>query len=199
MNILLQIWGSSFYLGNKVFLALSEGRQANPKFKTWGWVCYLIGLPAWVIILALERNWILSAIELGSVFSMLYGLLSAVRGTEKVQNSIFAKLAVWSTYVLIPVGVSYSLYDYGGLVSVTQLFEIGAVVGFLVGTYLLAKNIRNGWLFFMLMNGSVALLMYVQFNYIMAVQQVVSLGFVVIGYVRSGNRAHVDAAKSGDV
>ena len=185
MNILLQIWGGGFYLGNKIFLALSEGRAIDHAFRRWGWACYLIGLPAWVIIFLLERNWIMAAIEFGSVPSMIYGLLVALHGKERAQTSIFASLSVWFAYALIPFGVGYSLYDYGGLVSLTQMLEICAVVGFLSGTYLLAKGARTGWLLFMLMNASVAALMYVQSNFIVAIQQLVSLAFVVLGYRRS--------------
>ncbi len=189
MNILLQIWGGGFYLGNKVFLALGEGRHESNLFKILGWACYLIGLPAWVMILSLERNWIAAAIELGSAPSMIYGLLVAWHGIEKAQTSVFASLSIWFVYALIPLGVGYSLYDYGGLVSLTQFFEISAVVGFLGGTYLLAKNTRTGWLLFIVMNASMGLLMYVQQNYILSAQQLISLGFVVMGYIRSGNQS----------
>lgn len=92
------------------------------------------------------------------------------------------------TFSHFRVGVGYSLYDYGGLVSLTQFLEICAVIGFLGGTYLLAKSARAGWLLFMVMNASVALLMYVQHNYMVSVQQLISLGFVLVGYVRSGNQ-----------
>ncbi len=181
--LFLQIWGGGFYLANKIFLALGEDNQQR---KVWGWACYLLGLPAWVVILSLERNWIAAALELGSAPSMLFGLIVALRGVEKAQNTLVASLAIWFAYVLIPIGVGYSLYDYGGLVSTTQFLEIGAMVGFIGGTYLLAKNHRTGWLLFMLMNGSVTVLMLIQENYILSAQQLISLGFVMLGYIRSG-------------
>lgn len=192
MNILLQIWGGSFYLGNKIFLAFSEGRGSDHAFKRWGWFSYLIGLPAWVIIFILERNWIMAAIELGSAPSMIFGLLVALHGRERAQTSIFASLSVWFSYALIPFGVGYSLYDYGGLASLTQVLEICAVVGFLGGTYFLAKGVRTGWLLFMVMNIGVAVLMFVQNNFIMGAQQLVSLAFVVLGYMRSRNQLPVN-------
>ncbi len=186
MNLLLQLWGGLFYLSNKILLSLGEGRADDRNLKIWGWSCYLLGLPAWVIILVLDRNWILAAIELGSGPSMLFGLLVALRGIEQMQETFLAKLSVWAVYGLIPLGVGYSLFDYGGIVSLSQILEIFSVIGFLGGTYLLAKSQRRGWLLFMLMNGSVTLLMFVQANYILSVQQAVSLLFVIFGYVRSG-------------
>lgn len=189
MNLFLQIWGGSFYLANKILLSLGEGSHTNNNRKIWGWACYLLGLPAWVVILALDRNWIAASLELGSAPSMLFGLIVALRGVEKAQSTFIAKLAVWFVYILIPLGFGYSLYDYGGLVSITQFLEIGAMVGFMGGTYLLAKNRRNGWLLFMLMNGSVTILMLIQDNLILSAQQLISLGFVVLGYVRSNARA----------
>lgn len=186
MNLFLQIWGGAFYLGNKIFLSLSEGQGGNSRRKVWGWACYLLGLPAWIVILAFGRNWIAAALELGSAPAMLLGLVTALRGDENTQDSLLAKIAVSLAYILIPFGVGYSLYDYGGLVSITQVLEIAAMVGFLGGTYLLAKNRRTGWLLFMLMNGSVAVLMLLQDNLILSLQQLISLGFVFFGYWRSG-------------
>jgi hypothetical protein len=75
------------------------------------------------------------------------------------------------------------LYDYGGLVAVSQLLEISAMTGFLLGSYLLAKNDLNGWLLFMLMNGSMAALMFIQHKPILTVQQLISLGFVAYGFI----------------
>lgn len=189
MQLFLQIWGGFFYLGNKVLLSISEGHAQNRRLRIGGWLFYLLGLPAWIIIFILERNWITAAIEAGSVPSMVFGLLVAWRGAGAAQKTIWARLSAWFAYALIPFGIGYSLYDYGGLVSITQLLEMGIVAGFLGGTYLLAKQNRRGWLLFMLMNASTALLMFVQENFIMAAQQVISLFFVLYGYVRSGKSA----------
>jgi len=80
------------------------------------------------------------------------------------------------------LGVCYSVYDYGGLTSVSQFLETGVMVGFLIGSYLLAKNSVYGWLFFMLMNGSMGSLMWIQDKPILAAQQAVSLCFVIYGF-----------------
>ena len=100
-------------------------------------------------------------------------------------------------YVLLTVGVLYSLFDYGGLTSLSQGLEIGVTIGFLGGTYLLAKSNPLGWLLFLLMNTSTGLLMLIQGNFILAVQQAISLLFVAYGYWRavSGGRGRVVGAK----
>ena len=188
MNLYLQLWGGVFYLANKIFLAFGEGEGEAGSRKVWGWVCYLLGLPAWIVILVIERNWIAAALEVGSVPSMVLGLVIAWRNAEKIESTWASKLAGGFVYLLIPLGVGYSIYDFGGIVSINQVLEMTAMVGFLGGTYLLAKQQRRGWLLFMLMNGSVAVLMLIQDNLILSAQQVLSLGFVVLGYVRAGRK-----------
>jgi len=51
MDIALQVWGGTFYLTNKVLLALSENKAPSVKrtFKISGWSAYILGVPAWVI------------------------------------------------------------------------------------------------------------------------------------------------------
>ena len=67
MEILLQFWGGAFYLINKVFFALAEGKKqaVKRKLKLCGWGIYILGVPAWVIILLGEQNWIAASIEAG--------------------------------------------------------------------------------------------------------------------------------------
>ncbi|MEA2109833.1 MAG: hypothetical protein U9P07_10490 [Pseudomonadota bacterium] len=107
------------------------------------------------MILISKHNWIAASIETGGVPSMLFGLFTVYQNSE-APNKIFDIIASLFTYVFLILGLSYSLYDYGGIASVSQLLEIGVMIGFLVGSYLLAKNNSYGWLFFMLMNGSMA-------------------------------------------
>ena len=105
--------------------------------------------------------------------------------SPQVPSLRFDRFAAVFTYGFIVLGVGYSLYDYGGVTSVSQVLEMGVTAGFLLGSYLLAKNNAAGWLFFMLMNGSMATLMSMQGKPILAVQQLVSLCFVVYGYMVS--------------
>ena len=198
MAIFLQIWGGSCYLLNKILLAVGQDKDNSKTLKIWGWAFYLIGLPAWVIILVWERSWIAATIEAGGAPSMVLGLLLAIRGQdgEKMPGAL-DRFAMIFAYVLLTLGVLYSLLDYGGLTSLTQLLEIGITVGFLGGTYLLAKSKPLGWLLFLLMNASTGLLMLIQGNYILAAQQAISLLFVAYGYQRAarGGRGQLVGAK----
>ncbi len=183
MDIALQLWGGTSYLINKIFFALAEGKKQNikRKLKLYGWGIYIFGVPAWVIILLGEHNWIAASIEAGGIPSMLLGL-STVYQKSQSPNKIFDKVASFFTYGSIVLGVSYSLCDYGGVTSLSQVLEMGVMVGFLLGSYLLAKNNRTGWLFFMLMNGSMATLMLIQNKSLLTAQQLVSLMFVIYGF-----------------
>lgn len=183
MDIALQIWGGSFYLINKILFALAEGKKQKirRKFKLNGWAIYILGVPAWVIILLGEQNWIAASIEAGGVPSMFLGLYMVYQNSSSPPR-IFDGAASFFTYGSLSLGVGYSLYDNGGVRSFTQFLEMGVMVGFLLGSYLLAKDNRTGWLFFMLMNGSMATLMLVQDMPLLAVQQIVSLSFVTYGF-----------------
>ncbi len=184
MSLFLQIWGGSFYLSNKILLALAEGRSRKTKrrLKLAGWAIYILGVPAWVIILISKQNWIAASIELGGVPSMFFGLYNVYAQAES-SSKVMDMIAKTATYVSLVVGVGYSFYGYGGINTATQVLEIGVMVGFLLGSYFLAKNMSVGWLFFMVMNGSMATLMYMQGKPILTIQQLLSLCFVVYGFL----------------
>jgi hypothetical protein len=183
MDIALQFWGGGSYLINKIFFALAEGKKQDikRKLKFYGWAIYILGVPAWVIILLSKQNWIAASIEAGGIPSMFLGLYT-VYHNSKFPNNIFDKVASSFTYGSIALGLSYSLFDYGGITSFSQILEMGVMLGFLLGSYLLAKNNRTGWLFFMLMNGSMATLMFIQNQPLLTAQQIVSLSFVIYGF-----------------
>lgn len=183
MDLVLQVWGGGLYLLNKVFFALAEGRQETlqRKLRIVGWIVYILGVPAWVIILVSKHDWIAAAIEAGGVPAMLFGLLNACRNTNTAGRAVDLMAALF-TYAALCFGVTYSLYDYGGLTSVSQILEVGVMIGFLLGSYLLAKKNTYGWLFFMLMNGSMATLMMHQHKPLLSIQQLVSLCFVIYGF-----------------
>lgn len=188
MDLILQIWGGGFYLFNKIFFSLAEGKKPETKrsYKIWGWIFYLLGVPAWVIILAAKHDWIAASIEAGGVPAMLFGLFTVYQD-RKNPNKMFDRVAALCTYGSLIVGVGYSFYDYGGITSLSQLLEMGVMIGFLVGSYLLAKNNLYGWLFFMLMNGSMGSLMLLQHKPILAAQQGLSLCFVIYGFITAKN------------
>ena len=184
MDLVLQIWGGLFYLTNKICFALAEGKEKNRKrqLKIIGWTIYILGVPAWVAILIIKHDWIAASIEAGGIPAMLFGLYNVYKNSEK-PNSFFDIIASFFSYALIIFGTSYSLYDYGGITSISQLLEIGVMIGFLLGSYHLAKNKTYGWLFFMIMNGSMGTLMIIQNKPILAIQQTVSLCVVVYGFI----------------
>jgi len=186
MDIILQAWGGGFYLLNKIFLALAEGKKPKTKrqLKIIGWIIYILGVPAWVIILFSKHAWIAASVEVGGIPSMLLGVLTAYRGHNSSNRALDLTASI-STYVFLILGVCYSVYDYRGITSISQLLEMGVMFGFLTGSYLLAKNNSSGWLFFILMNGSMAALMFMQHKPLLSIQQLVSLGFVLYGFTVS--------------
>ena len=186
MDIILQAWGGGFYLLNKIFLALAEGKKPKTKrqLKIIGWIIYILGVPAWVIILFSKHAWIAASVEVGGIPSMLLGVLTAYRGHNSSNRALDLTASI-STYVFLILGVCYSVYDYWGITSISQLLEMGVMFGFLTGSYLLAKNNSSGWLFFILMNGSMAALMFMQHKPLLSIQQLVSLGFVLYGFTVS--------------
>ena len=177
----LQIVGGVLYLLNKVFLDLMERRRNHDEeafwhWRRWAWIVYLVGLPPVVMILLLERDWILGAIEIGGLPAMLCGLVAAM--SRKEAPKWLDRIAL----VAIPIGLTLSLLDHGGLASVTQLCEIGGSAGFLVGTYLLSKDRQSGYGWFMLMNVATGALLYLQ-NYVLFVpQQILSVVFIADAY-----------------
>ncbi len=185
-QVLLQAWGGIFYLLNKIFFSRKERARAEnkKKWQVWAWLVYIIGLPAWVIIFISERNWIAAALEAGGAPTMVLGLVIAFRGKGKEPR--------WLDYialVAIVVGLGYSLYDFGGVTAINQVLELGMVTGFLVGTYALAKERPVGYLWFVLMNVSNAILMGIEGYPFLALQQVVSLGFVSDAYLMHRRQA----------
>ena len=142
---------------------------------------YLAGVPAWVIILISKHDWIAASIEAGGVPSMLFGLFTVYQNADS-PNKRFDLIASLFTYGFLVLGVFYSAYDHGGIASISQVLEIGVMIGFLLGSYLLAKNNLFGWLFFMLMNGSMASLMLIQHKPLLSIQQIISLCFAIYGF-----------------
>ena len=181
---LLQLWGGLFYLLNKIFLFFSEKTKncnesgTTRKWRIRSWVVYLAGLPAWVIILVGERNWIAASVELSGTPAMILGLVTSMRGTTKNPPRWLEGLAL----ICIPIGLIFSFYDFGGITTVNQWLEISLVLGFLTGTYLLAKECANGYLWFVLMNVSCAALMWIQGYPWLTLQQLISLVFVLNAY-----------------
>jgi hypothetical protein len=186
MDILLQIWGGSSYLLNKICFSRAERSAAPDANKAWrlrSWAVFLAGLPAWVTVFILEHNWIAAAVEAGGAPAMLMGFIVAQRGHGREPR--------WLDYLArfsVVFGLAASLYDFGGITTLTQVYELCVAAGFLIGTYFSAKDNVNGYFGFMLGNLSCAVLMGNQGYYILMAQQLVSLVFVADAY-RARRRA----------
>lgn len=196
MDFFLQLWGGLCYLLNKIFFSISETQNVNTerKLKIIGWVLYIIGVPAWVIILVGHNDWIAASIEAGGIPAMILGLYNTIHDHKKTHKA-FNAVVTFCTYASLVFGLSVSLYIHGGIVSISQILEIGVMLGFLLGSYFLAKGNSNGWLFFMLMNISMAALMYIQGKPVLMGQQLLSLCFVFYGYTKAKQNIKVKMNK----
>jgi len=177
-KIILQTWAGLFYLFNKIFFSRAERSKDEKKERRnriISWAVYLTGLPAWLCLFVLERNWILFGVEFSGAPAMALGLYLSVKGIEKKPPrwlDIFARLAIIS-------GLGFSIYDFGGITTINQFLELGVSVGFILGTYQLARQRIKGYYWFMLMNSCCAALMFVQGYPVLVIQQIISLLFVI--------------------
>jgi len=191
MLTILQIWGGLAYLLNKICFSLAErsaDARTNRRWRLRSWTVFLAGLPAWVIVFAIEHNWIAAAVESGGVPAMAVGLIIALRG-HGAEPRWLDRLARCS----VVFGLVASLYDFGGITTLNQWLELAIAAGFLMGTYLLAKDRPRGYFWFMLGNVACSALMAIQGYHILMLQQAVSLVFVVDAYrqrrrARAGTR-----------
>ncbi|MDD3313581.1 hypothetical protein [Pseudodesulfovibrio sp.] len=180
MLTFLQIWGGAAYLLNKICFSLAErslDARTNRFWRIWSWTVFLAGLPAWVAVFAVERNWIATAVESGGAPAMTVGLIVTLRGhgSEPRWLDLLAKYAV-------VFGLAASFYDFGGINTLNQWFELAIAAGFLVGTYLLAKDRPQGYFWYILGNVACSALMFNQGYQILMLQQAASLIFVIDAY-----------------
>jgi hypothetical protein len=75
MEIFLQYWGGAGYFLAKVLLVRAEFVEKDRNLRLIGWFVYLLGLPAWVILLASRQNWIAAAIETAGVPAIILGIV----------------------------------------------------------------------------------------------------------------------------
>ena len=179
-NVLLQIWGGAFYLFNKICFSRAERNYDTAKRQAWrvrSWIVYLMGLPAWIAVFIFENNWIAAGVEAGGAPSMIVGLVIAKNGQNKDIRWLdnIARIAVGC-------GLLLSVYQFGGITTANQILELGVALGFLMGTYFLAKNRPPGYFWLMAGNISCSALMGIQGYFLLMVQQVLSLVFVADAY-----------------
>ena len=195
IDITLQIWGGLFYLLNKVFFSQAERSKTITERKKWrsrSWIVYLTGLPAWVVVFIAEHNWIAAGVESGGAPAMLMGLIIAWRGhgTEPRWLDSLSKFSVL-------VGLLLSVYEFGGIKNLGQFIELGIAAGFLMGTYMMAKDNAQGYLWLMLGNVSCASLMGIEGFFILMTQQLVSLAFVTDALLIRRRRSFIESSDLG--
>ncbi|MHC6203327.1 multidrug transporter [Breznakiellaceae bacterium SP9] len=181
MDIFLQIWGGVAYLLAKIVLSHAEGLADDRKWRIAGWISYIIGVPAWVILLVGNNDWIAAANEAGGLPSLCLGLVLAWKRLDKAPRYADWGVTVF-TWLLVILGICYSVYHFGGITEFTQILEMGITIGFLLGTYCLAKKIPIGWFLFVLMLCCTGTLMFLREKTILIVQQAISLVFVINGF-----------------
>ena len=183
--MLLQLWAGVFYSLNKVFFCGAERSVGKRErmFRILAWASYLVGMPAWFIWFVLNHNLMLAGAEAGGAAAMVLGIITAVKGQGKEPLWL-----PWVARVSAGVGFLLSVWYFRGFNSVSQALELTVIGGFLLGANLLAQERRSGYLWFVVMNGSNAVLQAMQGSPLLFGQQIMSIGFVLDAYRMSGRK-----------
>lgn len=189
---MVEAFAASLYLLNKIFFLLRElagmrgDESAVRKWKIAAWTSGLAGLPFVTWILLSEHDWIFGLFEQGVAPSMVLGLVVAIRRIEQVVPRWVDRIV----YAAICAGVAASYFDLGGLASINQGLELTAVGTFHPGSYLLAKDKRSGYLWYVVMFAAAGTLLVRQEHYMFALQQAASAFIIMSAYVIAGRRKH---------
>jgi hypothetical protein len=184
MEIFLQIWGGAGYFLAKVLLVRAEFVAKNRNLRLAGWFVYLLGVPAWVFLLAHEQDWIAASIETAGVPAILLGIVMTWKQSAHPNKAVDWSIRIF-TGLMILFGVSCSVYTHKGISAFSQILEIIIIFGYLVSNYLLAKRNPYAWLMFMTGLISMSILMYIQDKPILCIQQLISLIPAVIGFIKN--------------
>jgi len=178
-HLALQIWGGGFYTLNKFFLSKSERTVGDKRrlWRIWSWIVYIVGVPAWAIIFIIERDWIATALQFGGTPSLFLGLAIAVRGKGETPKWL-DRIAITT----VAIGLCISVYDFGGINTLSQTLELLIVTSSLLGVYLIAKESASGYLWFLLTHTSSLALLGMQGYWILALQQIISFAFIFDAY-----------------
>jgi len=186
----LYLPAGGFYLLNKIFLSIAERMESRGEETTareWriaSWEAYLLGLPPWIVIFAHLHYWIALGVEAAGAPAMFLGLFLAKRGDKSEPPKWLKRLAL----ICIPLGIGYSVYDFGGITTLNQWLEIGLAAGFLIGTYLIARKRPSGYLWYVPMHICGGALMLIKNHPWLFLQQIASLAFIVSAYYMSRKR-----------
>ena len=183
MELFLQLWGGICYFLSKVFIVRSLFIQNDRNWRLLGWIIYLLGLPAWVILLISRQNWIASAIETAGLPAIILGIVLTWKQTSSPNKYVDWSIRIF-TFFMIILGTFYSIYTFNGLRNISQILEIFIIFGYLVSNYLLAKKNPYAWLMFMVGLISMSTLMYIQGNIILCIQQIISMIPILIGFIK---------------
>jgi hypothetical protein len=192
METFLQWWGGIGYLLSKIFIVRSEFLENGKNSRLIGWFAYLVGMPAWIILLLSRQNWIASAVEIAGIPSVILGIVLTWKQNNNPNKYIDGSIRVFIALVIL-LGVVSSIYTFGGIKTFSQVLEILIIFGILLSNYLLARKNPFGWLTFTLGLTSTSILMYIQNKPILCIQQLVSLIPVIIGFVVCMKKAKINA------
>lgn len=183
----LQIWGAIGYLFAQILLAVAESKNDSRKLRIAGWISYLVGMPAWIILLISKNDWVVAGKDIGSIPSMILGIITAWKEDKQVPKffDAFAKII---TFLMIILGFAYSIYHFHGIKNFSQILEIIVTFAFLLGSYFLAKKKASGWLFFSLSCICMAILMLIQSKILLLIQQGLSFIVVIYAYIMAVRR-----------
>jgi len=188
----LQWWGGIGYLLSKIFIVRSEFLENGRNSRLIGWFAYLVGMPAWVILLLSKQSWIASAVEIAGIPSVILGIVLTWKQNNSPNKYIDGSIRVFIALVIL-LGVVTSIYTFGGIKTLSQVLEILIIFGILISNYLLARKNPFGWLTFTLGLTSTSILMYIQNKPILFIQQLVSLIPVIIGFIVCMKKAKINA------
>jgi len=191
METFLQWWGGIGYLLSKIFIVRSEFLENGKNSRLIGWFAYLVGMPAWIILLLSRQNWIASAVEIAGIPSVILGIVLTWKQNNNPNKYIDGSIRVFIALVIL-LGVVTSIYTFGGIKTFSQVLEILIIFGILISNYLLARKNPFGWLTFTLGLTSTSILMYIQNKPILCIQQLVSLIPVIIGFIVCMKKAKIN-------
>jgi|GEM_PF-6964096 len=88
MDLILQIWGGSFYLTNKICFALAEDKNKSRKrqLKIAGWLFFMIMNGSMGTLMIIQNKPILAIQQAVSLCFVVYGFMTAIK-VASVKNA----------------------------------------------------------------------------------------------------------------
>lgn len=174
--VAIEIIGATVYLANKFCFLLKEYHEtygSAEKARVYhkaSWYTVAMGLPFVTAVLISEKDWIFGLFELAVLPAIVVALMRARSGGLTEPSWTMTLI-----YISSVCGALISRYDLGTITSLHQLLEIASVSTFLIGTHLLAREQRIGYMFYILMHLAAGSLLFLQHHFWFAAQQVASI------------------------